>query len=144
MVDKVYWAWLEGVLDHDEGTWTDRVRKIPNQAQAQVVAADHPDSRQAVLRYRVRGRTSELTLLEISLETGRFHQIRVQCSAHGTPVAGDLQYGATRVFGPACEDERQRCIALHARRLSFYHPMTREPLTIEAPLPDYWDELPCG
>jgi 23S rRNA pseudouridine1911/1915/1917 synthase len=81
------------------------------------------------------------TWLEIQLETGRTHQIRVQAASRGHPVFGDMQYGATQPFGEPFEDERFRAIALHARQLGFNHPMTREPVDIIAPLPAAWDEL---
>lgn len=140
MVDKVYWALLEGDMELDEGTWNDSVRKVPNVARGEVVPQDHPEGRSAVLHYCVRGRWEGCTFVEIRLETGRYHQIRVQAAARGNPVLADRQYGALQSFGPVCEDERERAIALHARQLSFYHPMTREPTTIVAPLPAYWPE----
>ena len=140
MVDKLYWALLQGDVQPCEGTWTDRVRKIPDVAQAEVVPSDHPDGRQAVLHYRVQERRDGYAFVEIRLETGRYHQIRLQAAARGWPVAGDLQYGAAGPFGPASDDPRERPIALHARQLSFYHPMTRQPTTIVAPLPGYWPE----
>ncbi len=140
MVDKVYWALLEGDVEPNEGTWNDSVRKIPDVARGEVVPSDHPDGRNAVLHYRVRGRVDGYTFAEIRLETGRYHQIRIQAAARGYPVVADRQYGAVRSFGPDCEDERERSIALHARQLTFYHPMTREPTTIVAPLPAYWPE----
>ncbi len=141
MVDKVYWALLEGAVEAEEGTWIDCVRKIPNAAQAEVVAADQADGRQAILHYRVRQRWATHTFVELTLETGRFHQIRIQAASRGVPVMGDWQYGAQGTFGPACEDPRERCIALHARQLTFYHPMTRQLKTMLAPLPDYWPAL---
>jgi 23S rRNA pseudouridine1911/1915/1917 synthase len=59
----------------------------------------------------------------------------------GHPVLGDAQYGARRAFGPAWEDERDRRIALHARSISFYHPMTHQWQTVVAPWPADWDGL---
>ena len=81
------------------------------------------------------------TWLEIELETGRTHQIRVQCASRGHAVVGDAQYGSTRQFGEQFADERLRAIALHARQLGFNHPMTRAPVDILAPLPPAWSEL---
>jgi 23S rRNA-/tRNA-specific pseudouridylate synthase len=81
------------------------------------------------------------TWLEIQLETGRTHQIRIQCASRGHAVLGDYQYGATRPFGEQFEDERLRAIALHARQLGFNHPMTNEPVDIVAPLPEAWAYL---
>ena len=95
MVDKTYWALLEGVVAGGEGTWIDAVRKIPDQAQAEIVAANDPDGRQAVLHYRVRQRWPTHTFVELTLETGRFHQIRIQAASRGWPVLGDLRYGAS-------------------------------------------------
>lgn len=142
MVEKKYWAMLEGELEDDQGTWVDTVRKVPDAAQAEMVASDHPDGRQAVLRYEVKERREGCCFVAFRLETGRYHQVRLQASARGCPVVGDLQYGATRAFGPACEDQRRRAIALHARRLSFYHPMTSQPITIAATLPAFWPAVP--
>ena len=78
------------------------------------------------------------TWLEVQLETGRTHQIRVQAASRGHAVVGDTQYGATQPFGEQFEDERLRAIALHARQLGFNHPMTREPVDVIAPLPAAW------
>lgn len=138
MVEKEYWALLEGDVEEDEGTWVDQLRKVPGTAQADVVPADHPKARAAVLRYRVRLRRNGYSFVCFWLETGRYHQIRVQASVRGYPVLGDALYGGTVGFGPACEDERGRAIALHARQLSFYHPMTYQRTTVVAPLPAFW------
>jgi 23S rRNA-/tRNA-specific pseudouridylate synthase len=72
------------------------------------------------------------------LETGRTHQIRVQAASRGHPVLGDLQYGSTVPFGPQHEDWRLRAIALHARSLTFRHPVTRETISVTAPTTEYW------
>jgi 23S rRNA-/tRNA-specific pseudouridylate synthase len=79
--------------------------------------------------------------LEVQLETGRTHQIRVQCGSRGHAVVGDTQYGSTQSFGEQFEDERLRAIALHARQLGFNHPMTSETVDIVAPLPAAWNSL---
>lgn len=147
MVDKTYWAIVEGSVSPDSGTWIDSLRKIPNVAEAEVVAADHPEGREAVLHYRTLWNRppglfefdSHHSLLEITLETGRMHQVRVQAAARGHPVLGDEQYGSTTSFGPQEEDTRLRWIALHAVRLAFRHPMTRAPVMVEAPLPEPWN-----
>jgi 23S rRNA pseudouridine1911/1915/1917 synthase len=138
MVSKLYWALLEGEVEESEGTWVDTLRKIPGVAQGEIVSPDHPQGRSARLAFHVQARWPGTTLVEIALETGRYHQIRVQAASRGLPILGDIQYGATRGFGAPTEDPRARCIALHARRLAFYHPMTREPRTTLAPLPAYW------
>ncbi|MBX3425481.1 MAG: RluA family pseudouridine synthase [Pirellulales bacterium] len=145
-IGKSYWALVEGLVEPAEGTWRDFLHKRHGMAQAEVVAEDHPAAKHAVLHYRVlwHGATAdgaEATLLEIELETGRTHQIRIQAGSRGWPVRGDSQYGATQSFGDPDLDERDRPIALHARQLSFTHPMTREPVDVVAPLPPTWREL---
>ncbi|MEE3218797.1 MAG: RluA family pseudouridine synthase, partial [Planctomycetota bacterium] len=79
--------------------------------------------------------------LEIKLETGRMHQIRLQTAERGHPILGDLQYGSKTPFGQQFEDSRRRAIALHGRSLTFRHPMTREAATVTAALPQDWDTL---
>jgi 23S rRNA pseudouridine1911/1915/1917 synthase len=81
------------------------------------------------------------TWLEVHLETGRTHQIRVQASSRGHAVLGDGQYCSDIPFGIQHEDLRDRAIALHARELAFGHPMTQEPVHVTAPLPAVWDEF---
>jgi len=66
------------------------------------------------------------------------HQIRVQAAVRGWPVRGDAAYGARLPFGPQAELPRDRVIALHARSLTFLHPIRYEPLTVTAPLPAVW------
>lgn len=66
------------------------------------------------------------------------HQIRVQAASRGWPVRGDMLYGARLPFGPAAELPRDRIIALHARSLTFLHPICYEPMTVTAPLPETW------
>lgn len=139
-VTKKYWALVEGHVADESGTWTDWLRKVPGEARSEVVPADHPEAQEAILRFVVRARFEAVTWLEIELETGRTHQIRLQCSSHGHPILGDSLYGATTAFGPTVDDERSRWIALHARQLAFEHPMTREAVDIRAPLPDSWPD----
>lgn len=143
-VQKTYWACVEGHPASESGSWRDKLRKVPGEARSEVVPEDHPEGREAVLHYTVLGVAGSLTWLEIQLETGRTHQIRIQCASRRMPVLGDFQYGAQQSFGPASEDERKRWIALHARMLALEHPMTREPLRVVAPLPACWEPLPFG
>jgi RluA family pseudouridine synthase len=142
-VDKLYWAVVESHVEPDAATWTDLVRKVPGEPTAQIVAADDPGGRPAVLHYRVLRRQAtaaggELSWLEIRLETGRTHQVRIQAASRGWPVLGDAKYGAAQPFGEVFEDERLRAIALHARQLSFRHPMTEQSVSVTAPPPTAW------
>lgn len=140
-VGKTYWAVVGGQVEPDEGTYRDFLHKRHGMAQTEVVAEDHPAAKHAVLHYRVRERLPDATWLEIELETGRTHQIRVQAASRGHPVLGDAQYGSTVRFGAEGLDVRDRPIALHARELSFRHPMTQTPVHVVAPLPDAWSAL---
>ena len=147
-VEKIYWALVEGSVEAEEGTWCDHLRKIPDAARAEIVPPDHEDAREAVLHYRRLQGLGSLTWLEIRLETGRMHQIRIQCASRGHPLLGDTHYGATTAFGPQNEDERLRAIALHSRLLAFDHPMTHVPMEFLASPPPPWltagIELPNG
>ncbi len=165
-VSKVYWAFVEGQVTPDEGTWRDYLHKRHGLAQAEVVEADHPAAKHAVLHYRVLcqnklcqskldqskldqsklgqsklGQSKLGTWLEIVLETGRTHQIRIQAASRGHAIVGDSQYGSTILFGEQYPEPRDRGIALHARQLGFTHPMTSEPVDVVAPLPASWDAL---
>jgi 23S rRNA pseudouridine1911/1915/1917 synthase len=138
-VTKVYWAVVEGDVECDEGTWTDHLHKRHGMPQSIVVPADDPRGKIAVMKYRVRGRIPTVgTWLEVELETGRTHQIRVQTASRGHAVIGDAQYGSTLPFGEQFDDERLRGIALHARQLGFNHPIMNEPVDVTAPLPAAW------
>jgi len=141
LVKKVYWCCVEGDVEPDQGNWHDHVRKIPGKAAAEVVPEGHPEGRSAVLGYRVLARFATGTMLEILLQTGRTHQIRVQAASRGLPLLGDEQYGSRHAFGPSTLDLRQRWIALHARQLSLLHPVSRERIDITAPLPAAWDNI---
>lgn len=140
MVEKKYWALVAGGPQDDAGTLTDYLQKLDGEARSVVVPAGHPEGKLAVLHYRVLKRFDAQTLVEIELETGRTHQIRVQFSSRGWPLLGDELYGSQTPFGPPSDDVRERVIALHARTLKFRHPMTKAPVEIAAPLPGYWPE----
>ena len=140
-VQKIYWAAVDGTVVPPAGNWTDYVRKIPGEARAEIVDADHPEGKKAVLEYRTVGRTRFGAWLEIRLLTGRTHQIRIQAAARGSSVIGDELYGSVQLFGPPQDDRRLRNIALHARSVTFCHPMTWSEVSVTAPLPDPWGEL---
>ncbi len=129
-VDKRYWALVEGRLKPASATWVDWLRKDERARRMATARANQPDAQQARLAYRTLARLPRATLLEVRLETGRKHQIRVQLASRGHPILGDRKYGATTAFAAG--------IALHARRLSLRHPVRQELLTFEAPLPACW------
>lgn len=147
-VRKIYWAILEpspmGVRPPAEGVWEDWLLKVKEEARSVCVSADTPGARPALLRYRCLSETENGTFLEIEPETGRMHQIRVQAAARGWPVRGDKQYGSRLAFGPTAKLPRERVIALHARGLTFLHPIRYEPVTVTAPLPALWREYDQG
>jgi 23S rRNA pseudouridine1911/1915/1917 synthase len=141
IVTKIYWAAVEGEVQPEAGAWEDWLRKVAEESRSDRVDAGTPGAKRAVLRYRRLQTILDGTLLEIQTETGRMHQIRVQAAARGWPVRGDTVYGARLPFGPSAELPRDRCIALHARRLTFLHPIRYEPITLVAPLPETWQDL---
>jgi 23S rRNA pseudouridine1911/1915/1917 synthase len=140
-VEKVYWAAVEGHVTPAEGTWQDWLLKIQDEARAVCVLRDTPGGRHAVLHYRCLEVRQDGSLLEVRLETGRMHQIRVQSASRGWPVRGDMLYGSRQPFGPAAELPRNRAIALHAHSLTFLHPIRYESITVVAPLPEMWGEV---
>ena len=137
-VEKTYWALVEGHVEPEEGKWTDSMRKIPDVAKAERIDPAHPDASEAVLHYRRLAVFPEASLLEIRLETGRMHQIRLQAASRGHFVWGDELYGSRFAFGPPSDDPRCRWIALHAVSLRLRHPMTRETIFRQSPLPEPW------
>jgi len=137
-VRKVYWACVEGEVVPDAGTWEDWIRKVPDEAEAEVVAEGEPGAKRATLHYRVIRGLDRGTLLELAPETGRMHQLRVQSASRGHPIWGDGLYAQSREFGPPTDDPRGRVIALHARSLTIRHPFTGEELTFVAEPPGYW------
>jgi RluA family pseudouridine synthase len=140
-VAKTYWALVEGEVSPPEGTWTDYLYKIHGMAQALVVPPDHAGAKHAILHYRVLCTTEVGSWLEIELETGRTHQVRVQSASRGHPIVGDEQYGSRLTFGPQHADARERAIALHARSLAFTDPTTDESVHLTAKPPDAWHAL---
>jgi len=141
MIRKIYWAVVEGCVEPSVGIWRDFVRKIPNEPQAEIVPESHPDARHAVLHYHVIQQWENKTWLEIHLETGRMHQIRIQASSRNHAILGDWQYGSSVDLATDQRDPRLKPIALHAREITFLHPMTFETLKVIAPLPAYWREI---
>jgi 23S rRNA pseudouridine1911/1915/1917 synthase len=140
-VTKTYWALVEGHVVPDSGSWENWLRKIPEEARSECVEADVLGARHAVLAYRRLNEQENCTLIELQPKTGRMHQIRVQAASRGHPVCGDVLYGSRLPFGPQPTHPRDRIIALHARSLTFLHPIRYEPITVVAPLPDVWRDF---
>jgi RluA family pseudouridine synthase len=137
-IGKQYVAAVQGSVEPAAGTWSDHLRKVYGRPRAEIVAESDVGAQLAVLHYQTINRSNDFTLLGITLETGRTHQIRVQAASRNHAVLGDAFYGSTVPFGPATDDERQRAIALHARSITFNHPTTGERVAIEAPFPEFW------
>jgi 23S rRNA pseudouridine1911/1915/1917 synthase len=129
-IEKVYWAIVEGDLQKNAGTLEDWLLKDKKAGRVEVVEPRTPGARQALLHFQRRGGHGGLTWVEVRPQTGRTHQLRVQLAHHGFPIYGDARYGSVHTFGPA--------IALHARSLTFLHPVRYEPLTLTADLPRAW------
>jgi 23S rRNA pseudouridine1911/1915/1917 synthase len=129
-VEKFYWAIVEGELAQESGALEDWLRKDPQTGCVEVLPPGTPGAKQARLRYRRRARYGGLSWLEVQLLTGRRHQLRVQLARLGHPIVGDARYGARHTFGGA--------VALHARTLTFQHPIRHEPITLTASLPRAW------
>lgn len=129
-VEKVYWAVVEGDVSRTAGTLEDWLRKDRDIGRVLVTEPHEKGARQALLHYQRRATHAGLTWLEVRPQTGRTHQLRVQLAHHGHPIYGDALYGSVHVFGPG--------IALHARALTFLHPVRYEPITLTAELPRGW------
>jgi len=131
-VHKTYWALVEtrraAASASSEATLTHWL--VRNERQNKAYAYDHevPGSKKAVLKYRAIAHGDRYTLLEVQLLTGRHHQIRCQLSAIGCPIRGDLKYGARR-------SNPDGSISLLARRIEFVHPVSKETVAIDSPLP---------
>ena len=127
-IHKTYWAITQKCPEPSEGTLTHWITRNTQQNKSYAHDRQVPNSKQAILNYRLIGKTDNYHLLEIHLMTGRHHQIRCQLSHIGSPIKGDLKYGAKR-------SNPDGSISLHARRIEFVHPVTKETINVEAPLP---------
>jgi 23S rRNA pseudouridine1911/1915/1917 synthase len=127
-VIKVYWALVHGKMNPAEGLLVSYLKK--GGRRVQVVDKEAPDAREAVLSYKTLVVKGDQSRLEISLHTGRKHQIRAQLAAMGCPVVGDVRYGAPRTT-------QDKTIRLLARSLTLKHPTRNETVHIEAPDPGW-------
>ena len=136
-IDKTYWALCKEAPVHSEGHLEDWLLRNEKQNKSFVVKPDTEGAKLAVLDYRLLGVSSGgYNLIEIDLHTGRHHQIRAQLANIGCHIKGDLKYGAQR-------SNPDGGISLHARKITFIHPVRKEPVTIVAPTPDepIWNEI---
>ncbi len=138
-IRKTYWA----IVEKNDKLLSDEAIRIEHylwrnekQNKSFVVKSGTKDAKRAVLSYKAIARGDRYTLLEINLETGRHHQIRCQLAAIGCPIKGDLKYGAKR-------SNPDGGISLHARKIEFVHPVSKQQLSIIAPVPDdaLWHDL---
>ena len=128
-VRKTYWALTKKRPEVEQGTLMHWLVRNEKQNKSYAYDAERPNSKKAILNYKVIGSTDRYTLIEVELLTGRHHQIRCQLAKIGCPIKGDLKYGAER-------SNPDGSISLLARKVEFVHPVSKELIMIEAPLPD--------
>ncbi|MGJ8738928.1 RluA family pseudouridine synthase, partial [Zobellia laminariae] len=126
---KTYWAIVKNLPKKNEDTLTHWLKRNNKQNKSYAHIKEVPESKKAILDYKVIKKLDRYYLLEINLHTGRHHQIRAQLAAIGCPIKGDLKYGFDR-------SNPNASIHLHARRLSFIHPVRKEPIEIVAKPPE--------
>lgn len=138
-VKKTYWAVVKGVPRQTEGTLTHYLVRNEKANKSFAYNTERADAKKAILRYKVIAKSENYSLLEVDLLTGRHHQIRCQLSAMGCPIKGDLKYGFPR-------SNRDGGISLHAHKIEFIHPVSKQPITIIAPTPQesLWNALTSG
>lgn len=124
-IQRVYVAEVEGILAQRSGQLDHFL--VHGDHRSRVVSEGTPGAKHARLRYEVLRYLSHSTLVQVELETGRYHQIRAQMGAMGHPVLGDQKYGARQ--------KETWGIRLHATKIAFVHPVTKEPLQFESPPP---------
>lgn len=127
-VKKTYWAVVKNAPKESEGELVHFLVRNEKQNKSYAYDKEVPNSKKAVLDYRLIGRSENYYLLEVDLKTGRHHQIRCQLAKMGCPIKGDLKYGFPR-------SNPDGSICLHARRVRFIHPVSKEPIDITAPVP---------
>jgi 23S rRNA pseudouridine1911/1915/1917 synthase len=135
-VKKTYWAIVKNRPESEEAELRHYLVRNEKQNKSYVYDKEKPNSKLAILHYRLIAHSEKYNLLEIDLQTGRHHQIRSQLSKIGCPIKGDLKYGFER-------SNPDGSISLHARRINFIHPVSREQIEVVAPVPNerLWKEM---
>ena len=127
-IQKTYWAIVKQTPKHEKDTLVHFLRKNARNNKSSVFRNEIAGSKKGILHYRLLKKLDRYFLLEVDLETGRHHQIRAQLSFIGCPIKGDLKYGFPR-------SNSDGSIHLHAREISFIHPVSKEKIHLKAPLP---------
>lgn len=135
-VHKTYWAIVKKNDIAPEATLTDWLTRNERQNKSYAHNREVPGAKKAVLSYKVRSMSDNYMLLEVRLMTGRHHQIRCQLAHMGCPIKGDLKYGSPR-------SNPDGSISLMSRRVEFVHPVSKETIAVETPVPDdrLWQAL---
>ena len=128
-VHKTYWAIVGNCPPTEEGELVHWLVRNEKQNKSYAYDKEKPEAKKAVLDYKLIGRSERYFLLEVDLKTGRHHQIRCQLAKMGCPIKGDLKYGAPR-------SNPDGSICLHARRVRFVHPVSKQEIDVEAPVPE--------
>lgn len=127
-VKKTYWAIVKNAPEDPEGELTHYLARNQKINKSFAYEKEVPDSKKAILSYKLIAHSVNYFLLEVDLKTGRHHQIRCQLAKIGCPIKGDLKYGFPR-------SNPDGSISLHARRICFVHPISKKELELEAPVP---------
>jgi len=125
---KTYWALVKNTPPQQNDTLTHYLKRNPKQNKSYAHKHEVPESKKAILDYKVIKKLKTFYLLEIRLHTGRHHQIRSQLTAIGCPIKGDLKYGFDR-------SNKDGSISLLSRKLTLVHPVKKEEMTFIAPVP---------
>lgn len=135
-VKKTYWAIVKQTPAETEGELVNYLVRNEKQNKSYAYDIEKPGSKKAILHYRLIARSDNYCLLEVDLKTGRHHQIRCQLAKMGCPIKGDLKYGFPR-------SNPDGSICLHARRVRFVHPVSKELIDVVAPVPsdNLWRSL---
>ncbi|WP_417213525.1 RluA family pseudouridine synthase [Bizionia sp.] len=126
---KTYWALVKKAPPKQTDTLIHWLRKNPKKNKSTAFPNKSADSKKAILQYLVLKQLDNYYLVEVALETGRHHQIRVQLASIGCPIKGDLKYGFNR-------SNPDGSISLHARHLKFTHPVSHDVIDVTAPVPN--------